>query len=71
VLIKIGKAPENCIMIGNNPVEDMSACEIGIETFLVTDCLENENGVDISVYARGKLADVESLLMSLPDVVRT
>ncbi len=36
---KIGVAPENCIMIGNDEREDMKAAsEAGMHCFLVTDC---------------------------------
>ena len=68
VLSKINKAPEQCIMVGNNPVEDMCIGQLGAETFLVTDCLENETGADISVYRRGTLAELETHLMSMPDI---
>lgn len=40
-------------MIGNNPVDDMSALQLGLSGFLLTDYLENETGVDISRYPRG------------------
>ena len=65
---KIGKSPEQCLMAGNHPVEDMSVGALGTETFLVTDCLENENNVDISAFRRGSLAELEAHLMSLPDI---
>ena len=68
VFDKIGKAPEQCFMAGNSPVEDMSVGELGTETYLVTDCLENESGVDISAFARGTLADLEAYLMTFPDI---
>ena len=63
VLDKIGKTPEQCLMAGNNPVEDMGAGVLGIETFLVTDCLENEANVDISGFRRGTLAELEAHLL--------
>jgi len=59
ILMKIGKEPEQCLMAGNNPVEDMSAGDLGFSTFLVTDCLENEAGVDISAFRQGSLAELE------------
>jgi FMN phosphatase YigB (HAD superfamily) len=63
IFSKIGKAPEQCLMAGNNPGEDMAAGALGVETFLVTDCIENERGVDISAYRRGSLAELEAYLM--------
>jgi len=34
----------------------------------VTDCLENETGVDVSAFRRGTLAELDAYLMSLPDI---
>jgi len=68
VFEKIGKAPEQCMMAGNSPVEDMSAGELGAQTFLVTDCLENEAGADITAIKRGTLAELEDYLMAMPGV---
>ena len=66
IFTKINKAPELCLMIGNNPAEDMCAGELGSETFLVTDYLENQAGLDITLYRRGSLTDLETYLNSLP-----
>jgi FMN phosphatase YigB (HAD superfamily) len=63
ILSKIGKEPEQCIMAGNNPLEDMSAGALGIETWLVTDCLENESDVDITCFRRGPLAEFEKFII--------
>ena len=65
---KAGKMPEQCLMVGNNPVEDMSAGVLGASTFLVTDCLENETGVDITAFRRGTLAELEASLASMQDI---
>ena len=56
-------------MAGNSPAEDMVAGALGAETFLVTDCMENEAGVDVSSYRCGTLAELESYLTSLPDIL--
>ena len=68
VFTKINRSPEQCIMIGNNPGEDMVAGTLGAETFLVTDCLENDTGLCIEAFRKGSLAELESYLMSFPDV---
>jgi hypothetical protein len=52
-------------MAGNNPAEDMCAGELGAGTFLVTDCLENEAGLDLALYRHGTLTDLEDYLLSL------
>jgi len=66
ILSKIGKSPEQCIMVGNNPAEDMIAEEVGMDVFLVTDFMENEAGIDISKFRQGTLEDLEAYLYSLP-----
>jgi FMN phosphatase YigB (HAD superfamily) len=69
IFSNIGKTPQQCIMVGNNPVEDMCVGELGTETFLVTDFMENEAGVDITPFRRGSIEELEEFLMSLPDIV--
>ena len=68
VFAKIGRTPEQCLMVGNNTLEDMSASDTGAETYLVTDCLENENDIDIAAFQHGTLAELEEYLMKLPDI---
>lgn len=47
----LGKAPENCLMVGNNTVEDAEAAErAGLHALLVTDCLINEREKPLSNY---------------------
>jgi len=61
----IKKTPKQCMMIGNNPVEDMVTGKLGCELYLVTDCLENEADIDISTFRHGSLEELESYLISL------
>ena len=68
ILTIIGKNPEECLMVGNNPAEDMIAGELGMKTFLVTNCLENEMNLDISNFQHGSIEELETYLSSLPDV---
>ena len=70
VFEKIGKKPEQCLMAGNSPVEDMCAGTLGANVFLVTDCLENESGIDIGAFPRGTLAELDAYLTSMPDIDR-
>jgi len=39
VLETIGRAPEECLMVGNDLQEDCAAGELGMRTYLVEDCL--------------------------------
>ena len=62
---KIQKQPKQCLMVGNSPVEDMSVCELGAETFLVIDCLENETNANITEFRQGSLMELEKYLTDL------
>ncbi|MDE7106629.1 MAG: HAD family hydrolase [Anaeroplasmataceae bacterium] len=46
-------APNECLMIGNDVGEDMVAKELGMQVFLLTDCLINKDNVDISIFPHG------------------
>ena len=53
ILEKIGCAPEECAMVGNDVGEDMIARELGMQVFLLTDCIINKQGIDINAYPHG------------------
>ena len=55
----LGVVPQECLMVGNDTVEDTAAEKIGIRIFLLTDCLINKDGRDISSYPHG---DFKALL---------
>lgn len=57
ILDKIGAKPEECLMIGNDVSDDMSAAKIGIEVFLITDCLINRDNEDYSKFNHGTFDD--------------
>lgn len=65
ILHNIGREASECIMIGNNPVDDMQAVKAGLDVYLVTDNLENQTGEDISVYNSGSFVDMENMLLSI------
>ena len=68
ILERMGKRGGQCLMAGNNPSDDMSARETGMEVFLVTDCLENPKGLPIDGYPRGSFRELEARLAALPQV---
>ena len=68
VLSHIEKQGESCLMIGNNPVDDMAAAEAGLAVFLVTDCLENPDGLSVDGYPHGTFQNLEAALRQLPSV---
>jgi FMN phosphatase YigB (HAD superfamily) len=53
-----GLEPTECMMIGNDVREDMCAGSLGMETFLVTDCLINSENADITPYRKGSIKDL-------------
>jgi len=47
--LKIGESPQSCLMVGNDPVNDMSVATMGMKTFLVTDEGRiDESGIELS-----------------------
>ena len=45
--------PEECIMVGNDVGDDMVAQSIGMQVFLLTDCMINKNDADIADFSQG------------------
>lgn len=58
VLASLGVKAEECLMVGNDVAEDMVAEKLGMKVFLMTACLLNKNGSDISVYPQGDFNDL-------------
>jgi len=44
---KIKEKPENCLMVGDDLVNDMAAGKLGIKTFLTTDSIQNKSRLQI------------------------
>ncbi len=59
---RIGVSPKDCLMVGNDASDDMKgASEAGMDCFLVTDCLIEEDGY-IWQGARGSFAELTQKL---------
>lgn len=58
VCSRLEVTPSECLMVGNDVDDDMVTEQLGMQTFLVTDCLINNSGKDISRYPQGSLADL-------------
>lgn len=65
ILDKLGAAPEDCLMVGNDVTEDMVAGTLGMRVFLLTDCLINKDGEDISAYPNGGLEELMAYIKGL------
>ena len=68
ILQKTGKTPAQCRMVGNNPLDDMSAAKLGLDVYLVTDYIENEKGLPIDGFPQGSLESVLAWSEALPEV---
>ena len=65
-LQKIGCAPHECLMVGNDVTDDMEpATAVGMRVFLLTDYLINKNSADIAVYPNGSYDDLLHLIEAL------
>ena len=66
ILTKLNIRPEECVMVGNDAIEDTAALEAGIsQVFLLTDCLINKDGRDITAYPQGDFTELKSFIESL------
>ncbi len=54
-----------CVMVGNDVDEDMIASTLGMRVFLLTPCLINRHGADISRYPNGGFDELIDFIKSL------
>lgn len=64
ILDNNGLRAEECLMVGNDVDEDMCAGQLGMQTFLLTDCLIARDK-DFSTYEQGSFADLKEILHRL------
>lgn len=67
VLAKIGKKAEECIMVGNDVFDDLPAGKIGMETYLITDCMLNKYQLENTADHTGTYEDFYQFVQSLED----
>ena len=65
VLDALGVKPEECVMVGNDVDEDMIAQTLGMQVFLLTDCIINKSGADIDQYPHGSFPELMEFIRSL------
>lgn len=65
LLAKLNISPSECVMIGNDTRDDFSAHALGIPVFILTECLINASGVDLSSYPHGGFDELLSYIKSL------
>lgn len=62
---RIGVAPEECLMVGNDVSDDMPARALGMQVFLLTDCLINKADEDLSAYPHGDFVALINYINSI------
>jgi len=55
--------PEEVIMVGNDVREDMAVNKLGIDSYLITDCLLNLDNEDINKYKHGNFEEVMNMVL--------
>lgn len=70
ILSNIGKKAENCIMVGNDVKEDMCVISLGMDSFLLNECLINSENSDISGLKQGSFEDLLKMINELPYINR-
>ena len=58
ILDKLSLKPDECLMVGNDAIEDLAAAKLGIPVFLMTKYLINRKNSDISAYPQGDFDDL-------------
>lgn len=59
----LGIDPAECIMIGNDAVDDLGAAAVGIPVFLLTNNLLNRKGLDVSNVPQGNEDDLKRFIL--------
>ena len=62
ILNAIGAEPGECLMVGNDAREDMIAEKLGMQVFLLTDCLLHAEGKDICRWPNGGFGELKAFL---------
>lgn len=65
ILGNLNLQAEECLMVGNDVGEDMVAGTLGMQVFLLTDCLINKKNEDISQYPHGSFPELLEFVRSL------
>ncbi len=63
LISSLGLSCEECLMVGNDVSDDMiPASELGMQTFLLTDCLINSKALDTARYPKGSFSELEEYI---------
>ncbi len=56
---KLNLDPKECMMVGNDAAEDLPAADLGMEIFIITDCLINSKNIDLTDIPKGSFEDFQ------------
>lgn len=65
ILENLSLDPSECLMVGNDVIEDGAAQKLGIKVFLLTDCLINKKGIDINAYPHGGFKELLKYIQTI------
>lgn len=65
IMEKLGLQPQECLMVGNDVVEDMMTEKLGMKVFLLKDCLINKNNEDITRYPQGSFSELKEFVKNV------
>ncbi|MBR4942194.1 MAG: HAD family hydrolase, partial [Clostridia bacterium] len=59
---KLGVSPTECLMVGNDTTDDLSAANLGMKVFILTPWLINKNNTDLTDIPHGNFDDLISFI---------
>jgi FMN phosphatase YigB (HAD superfamily) len=65
ILATLDLKSEDCVMVGNDVSEDMITEQLGMRTFLMTDCLINRENKDITRFSHGSFPELLRFIREL------
>ncbi len=68
ILRRLHLSAEDCIMVGNDVREDMVAGQLGMKTFLLTDCMINPDSLPVEQWPHGDFAALQAYLKEKLDL---
>lgn len=58
--------PAECLMVGNDVEEDLAIRALGVQTFLLTDTMENKKNISYETEYSGSMSDLLAFVSALP-----
>ena len=65
IMNQLNVSPEECLMVGNDISDDLPAASLGMQVFILTDCLINKKEVDFSEYPHGDFDELSKFIDTL------